>query len=270
MIDRDRVRTVMRKDWLEVVRSPQSLAALLVVPAVFVVVLPTVVLLLARQPGFVESADDVRPLLDVIPAGLLPEGLDEVQQLVYVVVVFLLAPFFLLIPVMVASVTASSSVVGEKERRTIEGLLYTPLTDRELVLAKILGSVLPAVAITWLSFLVYTVLVNVLGWPLLGRLYFPTWTWAVIMLLVVPAIAFLGTSLVVAVSGRATTVQGAQGVAVLVVLPVVGLVVGQAAGVALLDVPVALVAAGVIVVLDVVLFRFAVGRFQRERVLTQL
>jgi len=114
------------------------------------------------------------------------------------------------------------------------------------------------------------VLVNVLGWPLLGRLYFPTWTWAVIMLLVVPAIAFLGTSLVVAVSGRATTVQGAQGVAVLVVLPVVGLVVGQAAGVALLDVPVALVAAGAIVVLDVVLFRFAVGRFQRERVLTQL
>lgn len=270
MIDANRVRAVMRKDWLEVARNTQALASLLIVPAMLVVVLPTVVLLLARQPGFVDSMDDVQPLLDALPDGLLPAGLDEVQTLLYTLIVFMFAPLFLLIPVMVASVTASSSVVGEKERRTIEGLLYTPVTDRELVLAKILGSVLPAVAIAWASFVVYTVLVNVLGWPVFGRVYFPTWTWAVLMVLVVPLIAFLSTALIVAVSGRSTTMQGAQGVSMLVVFPVLALVIGQAAGVAFFDVPVALGLAVVLAVIDVIVFRLAVGQFQRERVLTRL
>lgn len=265
-----RVRAVMRKDWLEVTRNKQALASLLVVPVMFVVILPTVVLLLAREPGFADSMDDIRPLIEAMPSGTLPEGLDELQTMVYIVIAFMMAPFFLLIPVMVASVTASSSVVGEKERRTIEGLLYTPISDRELVLAKILGSVLPAIAVAWLSFVLYTVLVNMLGWPIFGRVYFPTWTWAVLMLLVVPLIAFLSTALIVAVSGRSTTMQGAQGISMLLVFPVLALVIGQAAGVAFFDVPVALGVAVVLAVLDVLVFRFAVGQFQRERVLTKL
>lgn len=266
----NRVRAVMCKDWLEVTRNKQALASLLVVPAMFVIILPTVVLLLARQPGFVDSMDDVRPLLEAMPTGTVPAGMDEVQTMLYIVIVFMMAPFFLLIPVMVASVTASSSVVGEKERRTIEGLLYTPISDRELVLAKVLGSVLPAIAVAWLSFVLYTVLVNVLGWPIFERVYFPTWTWAVLMLLVVPLIAFLSTALIVAVSGRSTTMQGAQGISMLLVFPVLALVIGQAAGVAFFDVPIALGLAVVLAVLDVLVFRFAVGQFQRERVLTKL
>ena len=87
---------------------------------------------------------------------------------------------------MVASTTASSSFVGEKERRTIEGLLYTPITDRELVLAKVLVSVIPSVLLAWAAFVVYTVLVNALGAPLMGGLFFPTWTWAIIIVVLVP------------------------------------------------------------------------------------
>ena len=37
----------------------------------------------------------------------------------------------------------------EKERKTLEALLYTPTTDRELLIAKMLGAWLPAVAIAW-------------------------------------------------------------------------------------------------------------------------
>lgn len=270
MIETDRVRAVMQKDWLEVSRNKQALASLLVVPAMFVIILPTVVLLLARQPAFLESMSDIQPLIEAMPAGQLPPGMDDVQTMLYIVIAFMMAPFFLLIPVMVASITASSSVVGEKERRTIEGLLYTPLTDRELVLAKILGSVLPAIAVAWISFVIYTVLVNALGWQIFERVWFPTWTWAVIMLLIVPLIAFLSTALIVAVSGRSTTMQGAQGISMLVIFPVLALVIGQAAGVAFFDVTIALVVAVVLAVLDLVVFRFAVGQFQRERVLTKM
>ena len=86
--------------------------------------------------------------------------------------------------------------------------------------------------------------VNVLGGPILGGVFFPTPTWIVIVVALAPLVAFLATSLIVAVSGRSTTVQGAQGATVLVILPVVALVVGQASGLLLFDMSVALIGAG--------------------------
>ena len=56
---------------------------------------------------------------------------------------FLFAPMFLILPLMVASIIGADSIVGEKERKTLEALLYTPATDRELYLAKLLSAVVP-------------------------------------------------------------------------------------------------------------------------------
>lgn len=53
----------------------------------------------------------------------------------------------LLVPVMVATVLAADGVAGEQERRTLEGLLLTPVTDRELATAKLLAAWLPAVVL---------------------------------------------------------------------------------------------------------------------------
>ena len=57
---------------------------------------------------------------------------------------------FLLMPVFVPILISSQSVAGEKERRTLEPLLASPVTAAELVLGKSLASVVPAVAITWM------------------------------------------------------------------------------------------------------------------------
>jgi ABC-type Na+ efflux pump permease subunit len=43
---------------------------------------------------------------------------------------------------MVSSVLAADSFAGEKERKTLEALLYTPTTDRELFTAKLLEAVM--------------------------------------------------------------------------------------------------------------------------------
>ncbi|WP_395243946.1 ABC transporter permease subunit [Agromyces sp. MMS24-K17] len=267
---RRRVLALVRKDWRELARNRQALAPLVAVPLVFVVLLPTAVILLGANPAITSLVTGLQSFLDHVPAGAMPAGLDDGQAVVYAVVVFFLAPLFLVIPVMVASVTASSSFVGEKERRTIEGLLSTPLSDRELVLGKVLASMLLSVGIAWASFLVYAVLVNVLAWPSFGRVFFPTWTWAVVIGLLVPLVAFLATSLIVAVSGRSTTMQGAQGVAVLVVLPVLALVVGQATGVMLFDAGVALAAAGGLLVVDLAVFPLVARGFDRERIVTRM
>lgn len=273
MIDVRRTATLVRKDWRELTRSKQLLAGLVVVPLVFGVVIPAVVILVADRPDIAslsKTVDGMQGLLDRLPAGAVPSGSSMTQTLVYAVLVHFMSPLFLMIPVAVATITASSSIVGEKERRTLEGLLYTPLTDRELTLGKIAVSAIPAVGISWASFVVYAVVVNGLGGPVLDGVLFPTWAWIANMLLLVPLVAFLATCLIVAVSGRSSTMQGAQGASVFVVLPVMGLVVGQAVGLVLVDTAIVLVAAGLLVLVDVVVFALVARNFQRERILTRL
>ncbi len=270
MIDRRRVWALMRKDWRELSRSKQAVPPLIIVPLLFVVVLPVAVILLGENAALTSSVGGLQAFLDHLPVGFLPGDLTAEQSVVYAVLVYFMAPIFLIIPVMVASITGASSFVGEKERRTIEGLLYTPVTDRELVLAKILVSVVPSVALAWTSFAVYTAIVDVLAAPRLGGIFFPTWTWAVIVVALVPLLGFLATCLIVAVSGRATTVQDAQSSSVLVILPVIGLVVSQATGLLLFGTAVAIAASGVLLLVDAAVFLAVVGRFRRERIVTQL
>ena len=74
-------------------------------------------------------------------------------------------PFFLLIPVMASSVIAFDSFPGEKERITIEALLATPLTDEELLFGKMLASFVPAMAVTILFIIAYTVVVDRCPYP---------------------------------------------------------------------------------------------------------
>ncbi|RYV49567.1 ABC transporter permease subunit [Pengzhenrongella frigida] len=270
MINRQRVWAVMRKDWRELARNKQAVAPLVIIPLMLAVLLPAAIIILGNNAVLASSINGLQGFLDHLPDRVVPATYSTAQTVVYAVIVYFMAPFFLIIPVMVASITGSSSFVGEKERRTIEGLLYTPITDRELVLAKVLVSVIPSVLLSWVSFVVYTVLVNALGAPLMGGLFFPTWTWAILIVALVPLLAFLATCLIVAMSGRSTTVQDAQGSAVLIILPVVALVVGQATGLLLFDVSIALLASAALLVIDVAVFAATAGRFQRERIITRL
>ncbi|TFC81736.1 ABC transporter permease [Cryobacterium cheniae] len=270
MIDRKRAWAVVRKDWIEVSRNKQVVAPLVVIPLLFAAVIPAAVILGGNSGILASTITGLQSFLDNLPSRVVPSGYTAEQTVVYAVIVYFMAPFFLIIPVMIATITASSSFVGEKERRTLEGLLYTPLSNRELVLAKVLGSLIPSVLLTWAAFVVYTLIVNVLGSPVMGGVFFPTWTWAVIVVVLVPSVGFLATCLIVAVSGRSTTMQGAQGSALLLVFPIIALVVSQAAGLMLFDVTIALIAAVVLVAIDIAAFRFIVARFDRERIITRL
>src|SRR6185436_11327245 len=58
---------------------------------------------------------------------------------------------FLVMPVFVPILISSQAVAGEKERRTIEPLLASPISAVELVVGKCLGSLVPAVMISWLA-----------------------------------------------------------------------------------------------------------------------
>jgi ABC-2 type transport system permease protein len=177
---------------------------------------------------------------------------------------------FLIIPLMVASVIAADSFAGERERRTLEALLYTPTTDRDLFIGKLLSSWLPALVVTLAGFLLYTVMANLAAWPTMGKIFFPNLMWVVMTLWVAPAAAGLGLSTMVFVSVRAQGFQDAYQTGSLVVLPVLLLVFGQITGVMYFSVWIVLLLGLIFWGIDVALIWLGSKTFHRGRLIARL
>ena len=262
------------KDWKEVLRNRMTWTPSLIVPLIFVVVLPLVITLL---PQFVNLTNasmnaDLDVMLNALPPSLHAEisGMDPNQMMIVLTLGFMFAPLFLIMPLMIASIIGSDSIVGEKERKTLEALLYTPATDRELYLAKVLSAFLPAVLIAWVSFAVYTVVTNVAGMPIMGRVWFPLPHWWALILWVAPAVAALGMSVIVMVSSRVSTFMAAQQISGLLVLPIVLLVIGQLSGVVYFGVELVLLLGAVIWLLDAALLWLGVKQFSRSALMVRI
>lgn len=258
-----RVWALVRKDWLELGRNRQVLLPIMLLPVVFALLLPVTLIAASRQPDALAELDFLGSYLDALPPGI---AADPTRALVQ----FFMAPIFLMIPIVVATVLATAAFVGEKERDTLEGLLFTPLTDRELIAGKILVSWVPAVLVTWLSTVVYALVVSALARPWEHGWVFPNGTWLALVLLLAPLVSFFAIGCIVLISHRATTLQGAQAVSGLLVLPVVLLVVSQAAGALAFDRRVVIVVGVVAALGDLIVFHLAVRRFDRDRVVTRM
>ena len=161
---------------------------------------------------------------------------------------YLLAPLFLIVPLMVSAVLAADAFAGEKERKTLETLLHLPLADRDLFLAKLLSAFVPA-WLSWIGFVCFAIVANAVAWPVMHRIFVPTRLWIVMILWVAPAVAALGLGVMVRVSVRARTTQEANQLGGAVILPLIFLAVGQATGLLLVELPVA-IAIGAVVWLD--------------------
>lgn len=262
------------KDWKEVLQNRTALLSSVMVPVIFVVVIPLAVTLLPQSVNMSSDSmnSDFDLLMQAFPAAVRAEigGLSLEQTIITVVLGYMFAPMFLIMPLMIASIIGADSLVGEKERKTLEALLYTPATDRELYLAKVLSAFLPSVLIAWVSFGVYAVVVNVAGMPVMGRVWFPLPHWWALIVWVAPAVAALGMSAIVMVSSRVSTFMAAQQVSGLLVLPIVLLVIGQLSGVIYFGVELVLLLGAIIWVIDAVLLWLGVKQFSRSALMARI
>jgi len=149
-------------------------------------------------------------------------------------------------------------------------LIYTPASDGELFLGKMLASVLPAVGLAWVSFLIYGIAVNAASWPVMGRIWFPTLTWLPLMLWLTPAIATLGMAFTVLISIRTKTFMEAYQMSASLVILVLGLVAGQISGILFLSIGTSLILGTVIWLVDAVLIWFGVRTFARASLLSRI
>jgi ABC-type Na+ efflux pump permease subunit len=171
---------------------------------------------------------------------------------------------------LVVTSIASDSVAGEKERKTLEALLYTPTTDWELLLGKLLSAWLPALGITWGGFLLYAVMANLAGWPVMGKLFFPTTVWVILAVWVAPAMAALGLGAMVLISSRARTFQEASQLSAVVVLPGIMMFGALLIGVMNVGAWLAALLGLLIWAIDAALLWFGRRGFRRSKLATQV
>lgn len=267
-----RIRAVARRDLASTIRNRGILVPLLMAPTIILVVLPLLLVAgggllaestvgqLSQTPGAAGLASRFTPATAEAMTGYSGEA----AWATFILQVFI-APLYLLIPLMVATVIAADSFAGERDRRTLEALLHTPTSDRELFIAKVLAAWGPAMVVSLAGFAIYSVLANLLAWPVTGEIFFPTPEWWLLALVVTPATAALGLGIMVLVSSRVQSLQAAHQFGSLVVLPVILLLIGQVTG-ALLFSPRFVAGLGLVIwTLALVLLGLALHDFNRNR-----
>ncbi len=165
------------------------------------------------------------------------------------------------------AIIASYSIVGEKNNRTLEPLLAAPVRTWQLLLAKALAALIPAVAVTWLSSLIFTGEVAMLTGPAqFGLIVTPGWLVAVF--LTVPVMVMIPIALAVMVSSRVNDPRSASQLAsLLFVILLLG--VELSGSLLILSVSFTLTLTAVLAAIGVFLLWSATRIFQREVILTR-
>jgi ABC-2 type transport system permease protein len=159
-------------------------------------------------------------------------------------------------------------VVGEKQARTLEPLLATPIGAIELLVAKVLGSLIPTLAIAAVGLALYFAGMALLGEPGVARAMVTART-ALLVLLIAPASALVSLQAAIVVSSRASDARAAQQFGVLIIIPLTAILVAQFAGMFWLSARAfALVGVGMMAAW-VLLTLVSAALFERDAVLTK-
>lgn len=246
-------RALIKKDIKDIFRSKTLLVTMIIIPILFSVIFPSIVLggaLLFDAEKI--AGDDGRKLIDTYLASTGGEEFSSYtleQQIVYMFINFMLPSLFLLVPIITAMTVSANSFVGEKENRTLESLLFSPISIKKLFLSKIIASFIPPLFVSIISFIISGIIINSLGYPLFGELIFPSGNWVVLITCLSPMVILLTVLLNILISARVKTYQEAQNVGGIIVLPVIALMIGQVSGLFLLGVQlIILISVGILIV----------------------
>ena len=254
---------LIKKDMRSVISNKQVFAVLLIVPIVLTIALPSIfVFVILFAP---DAASDFQKLLDMLPA---PNREYSQQQQIFSLILNQIMPsFFLIIPIMASSVMAASSFVGEKEKHTLETLLYSPLSLGRLFQSKILAGFSVGMMISYSSFAAMLLVMELESFFLTGNLLLPAASWLAIMLLIAPAISLIAIAVTVRSSAKAQTIEEAQQRAVFLIFPILALLIGQFTGIILISAGLLWGVGIVLAALAILLVKRAAGNFTYEKLL---
>lgn len=233
------ISAIARKDLKATFSSKKIWVPMIILPLLLCMLFPSIFAYIGLHTNLIgDSSEDLeKPINDLIrgfPNEHIRNSLAALPNLgyqsVYFFLNFMMIPFFLLVAIINSMVTASNSFAGEKERNTLETLLFAPISVSELFVGKVIASFIPSIVISFAAFILNAIIVNIITYPYFKEILFLNSTWLILMLWVIPALVIFNIILNVLVSARVKSFQEAQQFGGLLVLPVVGLLISQVSG----------------------------------------
>lgn len=260
-----RLRALLRKELLDIRRNPAALVPVLFV-TVLSFVLPFIVIVVIPALTGTAIGDDAEIARVSAVAGAHVELSQNGRVQLFLLQQFLM--LFLLTPVTGAMALAAHAIVGEKQARTLEPLLATPITTAELLVAKVLGALLPTLAISAAGLAVYFAAMPFLVEPGVTRAMLGART-LLLVGVVGPSAALVSLQAAIVISSRVNDARTAQQFGVLIILPLMAVLVAQFSG-SLWLTPAALAVTAVgLLALWIALVAISVVLFEREAILTR-
>jgi ABC-2 type transport system permease protein len=258
----------LAKELRDLRRTPQLLAVFLIMPVTSVFMMA---LFAFMTPAMMqhEANDPVVQML-VQRALSLPEFSGLPPDAAYTALSLrAMLGFFLLMPVIISSSMAAYSVVGEKQQRTLEPLLATPITDRQLMLGKMLAALTPAVLVTWLAGAVAAGIAGGMTWTRWHEWIVPDRYWFMTLFVLAPLIGAGSVLATMRLSARSTDPQSAMQTSALLIMPAFLLLVAAAGKMLLVSITAGIIVAAAFVLIDTLLLAYNVRKFGREEILTR-
>ncbi|MBC7897146.1 MAG: ABC transporter permease [Cytophagaceae bacterium] len=264
---RDVLFTFLRKEVRDLRGNAQVWPGYLILP-LLAVALPVVMLAFVPFNAPASLDPDLEMLLRLAGRDPLLAAYPQGERLARLMVRETGA-LFLIMPVILSGMSAALAIVAEKQQRTLEPILATPVSDRMLLLAKLLAAVGPAVVVTWIAAILNVIGVAVVSSMRLGTVILPGGAWLLAVLVLAPLCGVAAALVGMRASMRSKDVQAAVQVAGLWVVPAGLVLVGLVGRPALRSLVAGVVASVLVAALDWWLFRRNERRFEREEILTQ-
>jgi ABC-2 type transport system permease protein len=260
-MNKRRIWAIARKEWLDMGKNKLVLAMMALLPVIMVGMILGTTWFLERTPEQDFTGSDsiaLPPELAHLDSKTGTLILLNDQYMFYLLLIALALPVYV----------ASYSIIGEKETRSLEPLLATPITTAELLIGKVIVAAVPSVVLTWVSFVLTAAgMYFITSTEVVAALVRPVWTLSIV--LHSPLLALLSTSCGVIASSRLNDPRAAQQVTALFIVPLIGLSMAVLIGKIYLSTTMMMVATVVLVLINIGVLWLAVRLFQRELILTR-
>ncbi len=252
---------IFKKEIKEIIKNKSIWLPIIIIVVIFSIAMP-MAFILGSGP-ILEDEDTV---------NFINKTFGSVDDPLKILIGFILKQLLillLLIPAMVPSLIAPSSVLMEKENNTLEPLLATPVKTSELLLGKTLTALVPSFITSTICFIMLTIVVDITAFIKLGFLPLPTVEWLIVAFILSPILSFIITMLSIIVSSKSTDIKSAQGIGSIVILPIYLIIGLQLAGIFLVNIAYLLTGCLVLLAFCPLILKIAIKVFDRENIITR-
>jgi ABC-2 type transport system permease protein len=260
-----RIQALVIREFLDLSRNRMALMPVVIVTVLALGLPFFIAITIPRMTGQPLASDSDLAKVSLV-LGLRGDLSGEARIQLFLFQQFLI--LFMVIPITGAMALAAHSVVGEKQARTLEPLLATPITTFELLVAKVLGALLPTLAIAAAGLVLYFGGIVVLAAAGVARAMANART-AVLVGLVGPAAALVALQTAIVISSRVNDPRTAQQFGVLIIVPLSALLVAQFIGTLWLSAAALALIGGSLIAIWMLLTVVSVVLFDRETILTR-